>query len=72
MQQYRSEMSPEEIASWCEEKLGWLSAKKQRELSYLSRRSQRGVRTPTDEAYSTDQVHEADLIAALEHMIRQI
>lgn len=72
MQQYRSEMGPEEIASWCEEKLTWLRAKQRRELSYITRRAQRGIKTPTDEAYEHDQQHEADLLVALEHMIRQL
>ena len=37
-----------------------------RERAYLDRRAARGTYTPTDEAYTADQLLEADLLAMLD------
>ncbi len=39
-----------------------------RERAYLERRVVRGIHTPTDEAYASDQALEADLLALLDEM----
>jgi hypothetical protein len=41
-----------------------------RERAYLDRRAARGICTPTDEAYETDQLLEADLVALLDEYKR--
>lgn len=61
-------MSPEEVRDWIRTTREALQKKMQRERAYLARRATRGVRTPTDEAYETDLVLEADLLAMLDEM----
>ncbi len=45
-----------------------LRAKRARERAYLDRRAARGTRTPTDEAYESDQKLEDELIAVLDNL----
>ncbi len=45
-----------------------LLAKQQREKAYLARRASRGIHTPTDDAYESDQELEDDLLALLSNV----
>jgi len=47
-----------------------LTRKQQRERNYLNRRAARGTRTPTDEAYESDQVLEQELLTLLDDLHR--
>jgi len=61
-------MAPDEVRRWIHETRAALQQKMAREQAYLERRAARGVCTPTDEAYVSDQALEADLLALLDEM----
>ena len=62
------QMTRDELRSWVRHARAALQQKMQREQAYLVRRTSRGVRTPTDEAYEADALLEADLLAMLDEM----
>jgi hypothetical protein len=62
------EMSPEEVGAWIQATRRALEQKKARERVYLDPRADRGIHTPTDDAFEQDQRLEADLRAMLDEM----
>jgi hypothetical protein len=62
------DMSPDEARIWVTGIRTRLQVKMQRERAYLDRRMNRGVHTPTDEAYEQDQQLEAELLAMLDEI----
>ena len=67
-----AQMTPEQLGLWLTETRAALSRKMARERAYLDRRARRGARTPTDDAYETDQALEADILALFDEMIEQL
>jgi hypothetical protein len=65
-------MTPDELRAWIGSTRAALQKKKARERAYLDRRSARGTRTPTDEAFELDQVLQADLLDMLDEFERHV
>src|SRR5215467_3661204 len=63
-----NQMAPDEVRAWLRATRSALQQKMQRERAYLDRRAARGTYTPTDEAYESDQLLEADLLALIDEM----
>ena len=61
-----SEMTPDELRAWIGSTRAALQKKMARERTYLDRRAALGTYTPTDEAYESDQLLEADLLSMLD------
>jgi hypothetical protein len=61
-------MSGEELHDWIHTTRDALHKKLIRERTYLDRRIDRGIHTPTDDAYEADQVLLADVIALLDEI----
>ena len=61
-----NQMTPDELRAWIGSTRAALQKKMARERAYLDRRAARGTHTPTDEAYESDQLLEADLLAMLD------
>lgn len=64
-----AELSPQETITWLESLRGWLGKKQQRERAYLDQRADRGIHTPTDEAYEADQERETELLLLLDELL---
>ena len=64
-------MTPDELRRWIGSTRAALHKKMARERAYLDRRALRGTHNPTDEAYETDQLLEADLLDMLNEFERQ-
>jgi hypothetical protein len=65
-------MTPDQLRAWIGSTRAALERKKARERAYLDRRAARGTHTPTDEAYETDQLLEADLLDMLNEFERYV
>lgn len=68
VQKHLSDMTPDEGVMYLEQLKDRLTRKQQRERNYLDRRAARGTRTPTDEAYESDQVLEQELLTLLDDL----
>jgi len=66
------QMTPVEVRAWIQHTRAALQQKMRRERAYLDRRAVRRVSTATDAAYEQDQVLEADLLALLDEMERDL
>jgi phosphoenolpyruvate carboxylase len=71
MRKLFEQLSEEETRAWVKELIERLKKKQVRERAYLDRRKARGVHTPTDEAYESDQELEDDLLAILEQLAKE-
>jgi hypothetical protein len=67
-----ADMSADELRAWLEGLKCRLEAKRRRERAYLDRRAAHGRHTPTDDAYEEDQGLEAELLALLDEMLRNL
>jgi molecular chaperone GrpE (heat shock protein) len=67
-----NQMTPDELCAWIHETRRALKHKQARARAYLDRRADRGMQTPTDEAYEQDQRLLADLLAMLDEMERTL
>ncbi len=65
------QLSEDEARSWVKELYERLKKKQARERAYLDRRKARGVHTPTDDTYESDQQLEDDLLAILEQLAKE-
>ena len=66
------QMTPGEVRAWIQHTRAALQQKMRRGRAYLDRRAARGVSTATDAAYEQDQVVEADVLALLDEMERDL
>jgi hypothetical protein len=67
-----NQMTHNELRAWIGSTRAALQKKMARERAYLDRRALRGIHTPTDEAYETDQLLEADLLDMLTEFERHV